>query len=83
MSSFYYAALAAKLVVKGATKHSYQSGVEVVKKLEALRDDPAASSKNVTNAVRLHTILQLLFGAANMPHVECLIARDWLVAGLP
>ena len=84
ISAFFYVALKAGILAKG-DPYRYVTASEACDKLEALFNGPAASAKDVANAVRLHTLLKTLFDSgdaeggatSHLDHVECLFARDW------
>ena len=78
ISAFYYVAVHAKIVDKKDPVYKYLSATEeVIPRLQAYVDD--ADNENVkekSNAVRLITCLECLFGD-RLSHVRCLFARDW------
>ena len=77
IGSFYYGAVAAGLVKRGVTAYSYLPGRDVYDAFIKLRDAEESKSQDIANVIRLVTLFDLLFGAANLDRVTCMFARDW------
>ena len=77
ISGFYYAAVAAKLIEKGATVYQYLKASNIAKSLVKMRDDEETKPADVAAAVRFHMLLHKMFDAKHLHKVEILFARDW------
>ena len=86
ISAFYYVAIAAGLVKKGACTRSSKIdfvATEVCDALSKLMHDPYSKAKDAANAARLHELIHRLFDPACLGQVRCFFARDWeLVNGV-
>ena len=77
ISGFYYAALAAKLIKKGATVYQYLKASKIAESLVKMRDAEETKPADVAAAVRFHQLLHKMFDAQHLHKVEILFARDW------
>ena len=81
ISGFYYAALKARLVIKGDAAYAYQTATQVRAGLTAVIDDEATAPRDTLNLVRLDELIEATFGEECMHRVEILFARDWVLQG--
>jgi len=82
ISGFYYGAVAAGVVKKGADP-VYQPYADVSAKLEAVIADPNAKVKDAVNCARLATVLSSLIDPGRSDNVQLLFGRDWVLEGKP